>query len=56
MKMTKIVKVTVDINIARRMLRLAHNKSVSHLTDDEVFEEVINMNSAYGAKSFIESD
>lgn len=51
--MTKNVEVTIDIAIARRMLRVAGFVFVDNLTDDEVFEQALKMNEKYGVKSVI---
>lgn len=49
--MTKEVKFTVDIAIARRMLHIAgFSYEETHLaTDDEIFEKVLSMIDCYGA-------
>lgn len=49
--MTKEVKLTVDIAIARRMLRVAgfSYEETHQATDDEVFERVLSMIDCYGA-------
>lgn len=51
--MTKNVEITVDINIARMMLRTAGFAFVDNMTDDEVFEQALKMNEDYGVKSVI---
>ena len=49
--MTKEVRITVDIAIARRMLCVAgySRDEIYRATDDEVFEKVLNMVDCYGA-------
>ena len=51
--MTRDVKITMDVNIARMMLGVAGFWEASNMTDDEVFEKVLTMIEAYGAKSEI---
>lgn len=51
--MTKNVEITVDIKIARMMLRIAGFAFVDNMTDDEVFEQALKMNEEYGVKSVI---
>lgn len=55
MSTTEIKKnavVSIDINIARSMLRCSGFKveTVENMTDDEVFNEVLDFISCYGAK------
>lgn len=54
--MTKTIKVTVNIKIARIMLRIAGVNNVDNMTDDEVFEKAIKMNEEYGVTSYINED
>ena len=49
---TKTVEVTVDIDIARIILRIAGFK-VNNMTDDEIFEQAVKMNEEYAVKSSI---
>ena len=51
--MTKNVEVTVDIEIARRMLKVAGFAFVNDMTDEEVFEQALNMNEKYAVESTI---
>ena len=51
--MTKTVEVTIDIEIARKMLRMAGFAFIDNMTDDEVFEQALKMNEEYGVKSVI---
>ena len=51
--MTKNVEVTVDIKIARMMLRVAGFTFVDNMTDNEIFEQALKMNEEYGVKSVI---
>lgn len=51
--MTKNVEVTIDIKIARMMLRIAGFTFVNDMTDEEVFEQALKMNEEYGVKSVI---
>ena len=51
--MTKNVEVTIDIKIARMMLRIAGFAFVDSMTDEEVFEQALKMNEEYGVKSVI---
>ena len=51
--MTKNVEVTIDIAIARRMLRIAGFSFVENMTEEEVFEQALKMNEEYGVKSVI---
>ena len=51
--MTKNVEVTIDIEIARRMLKVAGVMFVNDMTDDEVFEESLKMNEKYAVESTI---
>lgn len=51
--MTKNVKATIDIEIARRMLRVAGFAFVDNMTDDEVFEQALKMNEEYAVESTI---
>lgn len=54
--MEKIVKVTVDLKHARPMLRLAgFFKLANEGTDEEIFAQVLDMMSCYGAKTEIVS-
>lgn len=53
--MTKNVEVTVDIQIAKRMLGVAGINNANKMTDDEVFEKVLQMNEMYGVKYAIKS-
>jgi hypothetical protein len=46
--MKKHMMVSVDIKIARQMLRLAGYWDVDHKTDDEVFDLALSMNDCYG--------
>lgn len=55
--MEKIVKVTVNIEIARKALELAGFwKLASEGTDDEVFQRVLDMMKSYGATTEIRDD
>lgn len=49
--MTKDVKITVDIAIARKMLHVAGfpYEETQRATDDEIFEKVLSMIDCYGA-------
>lgn len=47
--MTKNVKITIDIKIARMMLRVAGCKVDKDTTDEEVFARVLSMIECYGA-------
>ena len=51
--MTKIVEVSIDIKIARKMLRLVGFSQIDNMTDEEVFEQALKMNEEYGVKSVI---
>lgn len=52
--MEKIVKVTVNLKHARPMLRLAgFFKLANEGTDEEVFAQVLDMMSCYGAETEI---
>ena len=51
--MTKNVEVTIDIEIARRMLKVAGFVFVNDMTDEEVFEQALNMNEKYAVESTI---
>ena len=51
--MTKNVEITIDINIARKMLRVAGVLSVNTMTDEEIFEKALKMNEEYGVTSVI---
>jgi hypothetical protein len=52
--MTKEVRVTVDIPIARRMLAIAgFYKEAKEASDDEIFAKVLSILEKYGAKSEI---
>lgn len=53
--MTKNVEVTIDIKIAKRMLSVAGVNNVNQMTNDEVFEKVLQMNEMYGVKYAIKS-
>lgn len=53
--MTKNVEVTVDIKIAKRMLGVAGVNNVNQMTDDEIFEKVLQMNEMYGVKYVVKS-
>lgn len=48
--MTKVVEVTVNIELARKMLKVAGYMLVDDMTDDEVFEAALKMNEEYGVK------
>ena len=51
--LTKNVEITIDINIARKMLRVAGISSVNTMTDEEIFEKALKMNEEYGVTSVI---
>lgn len=52
--MEKIVKVNVNIKVARDMLGLAGFWNLAETgTDDEVFDKVLDMMTSYGAKTKI---
>lgn len=52
--MKKTVKVTVDLKIARSVLRLADFLNLAdNGTDEEIFNQVLGMMSCYGAKTEI---
>lgn len=52
---TKTVKVTVNISIARDMLGLA-GFNMRNATDDEVFAKVLSLIDCYGATCEIQSE
>ena len=52
MKITKTVDVTVDIEIARIMLRVA-GYSTKHLTDDQIFKLALSMSEKYGVETTV---
>lgn len=55
--MEKIVKVNVNIKVARDILGLAGFwKLAENGTDDEVFDKVLDMMTSYGAKTEIIED
>ncbi len=56
--MTKHVKITVDIAIARRMLAVAGFglEEISEATDDEIFEKVLGMIDCYGVTFEVKED
>lgn len=55
--MTKNAEITVDIDVARKMLHIAGYKFVSEMTDNEIFEKAAMMNEQYGVKTnFLEDD
>jgi len=47
--MTKNVEVTVNMETARRMLRIA-GYDVTGMTDDEIFVKALSMSEKYGVK------
>lgn len=51
--MTKNVEVTIDIEIARRMLKVAGVLFINDMTDEEVFEQALKMNEEYAVESTI---
>lgn len=53
--MTKEIRVTVDIAIARRILCVAGFSfdEIYQATDDEIFEKVLSMIDCYGATFFL---
>lgn len=55
--MTKNVKVTINLNVARSMLGLAGFWDLAQTgTDDEIFAQVLDMMTCYGAKTEIVED
>lgn len=46
--MKKIVEMDMNIDIARKMLRVAGFDEVPKMTDDEVFEKVLELSDCYG--------
>lgn len=54
--MTKMVEVTVDIGIARKILLVAGFTNVKNMTDEEVFLQALHMNEEYGVTSIIKED
>lgn len=57
MKMTKSIKITMDIPIARRMLKVAgfDLTEIDSATDDEIFGKVLSLIDCYGA-SFVSGE
>ena len=51
--MTKNVEITIDIDIARRMLKVTGYYDSFNMTEDEVFEKVLSMINKYGVASII---
>ena len=51
--MKKLVEITVDIPVAKRMLGVAGFYNVSKMTDEEVFAKVLAMMERYGGKADI---
>ena len=49
--MTKTAEITVNIDIARKTLRMAGYYSVNNMSDDEIFEKAATMNTEYGVKT-----
>ena len=50
--MTRMVEITVDVAIARRMLCVAgfSCEEITGATDDEIFEKVLSLSECYGMK------
>lgn len=56
--MTKTVKVTIDIDVARIMLGVAgfNSNKIKEASDDEIFEKVLSLIGCYGATFKIEKE
>ena len=54
--MTKNVKITINIKVARMMLGVAgfNPQRIAQMSDDEIFAKVLSMINCYGATSIIE--